>query len=167
MSILIAYTSNAGSTKRYAQWLAQQVGATAVELKGASAETLQAASAVVYGGWVMASTISGLQKFNKLGIVPAAIFAVGLSDPTAEQEQQLRTANNIASDIPLFVLEGSLDYEQLGIMHRTMLKMIRKALSKKPDLNDSEKMMLGKLERTHDSCTPESLQPLVDLLLSK
>ncbi|WP_196808691.1 flavodoxin domain-containing protein [Butyrivibrio sp. AC2005] len=60
MKTLVIYTSQTGFTKRYAQWLADRVGADLIDLKEAQkkgTDYFEAYGAICYGGWAMAEKV--------------------------------------------------------------------------------------------------------------
>ena len=54
----IVYTSNTGSTKRYAELLSQMTGLPAFAL-GDAKDKLSANAGIIYLGWIMASGVKG------------------------------------------------------------------------------------------------------------
>ena len=65
MSGIIIYKSKYGSTKKYAEWLAEATGFDCVELSNFSAKDLGKYDTVVYGGGIYASGIAGISFIKK------------------------------------------------------------------------------------------------------
>lgn len=57
----IVYTSNTGSTKRYAELLSQMIGLPAFAL-GDAKDKLSANAGIIYLGWIMASGVKGYSR---------------------------------------------------------------------------------------------------------
>ena len=60
MKTLIIYTSQTGFTKKYSQWLADEMKADIYDLKDAKkkdAAFFDAYDAIVYAGWIMAGKV--------------------------------------------------------------------------------------------------------------
>lgn len=60
----IVYTSNTGSTKRYAELLSQMIGLPAFAL-GDAKDKLSANAGIIYLGWIMASGVKGYSAAAK------------------------------------------------------------------------------------------------------
>ena len=86
MKTLVVYRSHYGSTRRYAQWLAQALDADAAEERQADARLVQNYECVIFGGGLYAGSIAGAARMVKLyGALQGkrlAMFTVGLSDPS-------------------------------------------------------------------------------------
>ena len=48
-NIVVVYESRYGSTKKYAQWIAKDLGCTLIETKDATVEKLQTFDTIIYG----------------------------------------------------------------------------------------------------------------------
>ena len=61
MKIIIVYSSQTGFTKRYANWLAEELGADVITLADAKkrdSRYFDDADGIIYGGWAMGEMIS-------------------------------------------------------------------------------------------------------------
>ena len=66
MKTLIIYTSQTGFTKKYAQWIADEMGADIFDLKDArkkEKDFFDGYEAIAYGGWAMAGNAVGVKWF--------------------------------------------------------------------------------------------------------
>ena len=139
----IIYTSNTGSTARYAKMLAQELHLPAYSFKEAK-KKVPAGAEIIYLGWIMASGIKGYADAIKRYHV-RAVCAVGMGQ-TGTQKQQVRDKNKIPRNIPLFTLQGNFDVKKLhGIykmMMSIMVKTAGKALADKKDRTPEEDDML-------------------------
>ena len=66
MKTLVVYRSHYGSTRRYAQWLAQALDADAAEERQADARLVQNSECVIFGGGLYAGSIAGAARMAKL-----------------------------------------------------------------------------------------------------
>ena len=66
MKTLVVYRSHYGSTRRYAQWLAQALDADAAEERQADARLVQNYECVIFGGGLYAGSIAGAARMAKL-----------------------------------------------------------------------------------------------------
>ncbi len=88
----IVYTSNTGSTKRYAELLSQMIGLPAFAL-GDAKDKLSANAGIIYLGWIMASGVKGYSAAAKRYKIHA-VCGVGKAlenkaDRTEEEDDML------------------------------------------------------------------------------
>ena len=151
MKTLIIYGSQYGSTKRYAERLAEMTGIEAVDYK--DAKNINDYERIIYFGALYAGGVTGLKK-TVSKIIPnheLVIITVGLANPT-DSENVKSIRNSIKSQIPsefydeskIFHLRGAIDYTQLGLKHKVMMSLLHSKVSKMPEseLNAEAKAML-------------------------
>ncbi len=168
---LIIYGSRYGSTKRYAERLAEMTGTEAVEYK--EAKDLDDYDRIVYLGSLYAGGVTGLkQTVGKMSPQQELIVAtVGLADPTdAANVAHIRLS--IKGQIPahfydesrLFHLRGAIDYTKLNLKYRLMMSLLVKKVAKLPEeqQNAETKAMLDTYGKQVDFVDFSSLQPIVD-----
>ena len=155
----IVYCSNTGSTKRYAEALAQKTGlpCTALDKLG---ETQT--DDVVFLGWVLGGEIQGLKKLRESGAAVKAVAAVGVMAQEAEKVKE----KNCKEDEPFFFLPGAFDMKNLHGIYKLMCGMIVKAIKAKiKDAPGAEgEKVLGFFENGVDLFSEDALQPLADYL---
>ena len=83
----IIYTTNTGSTERYARLLAQKTGLPAYSLAEAKKQVFAGAE-VIYLGWIMAGSVKGYAEVTKRYQV-RAVCAVGMGQ-TGTQTDSVR-----------------------------------------------------------------------------
>ena len=64
--ILVVYKSVTGFTKQYAEWIAEKLNCSAVELKKVSAETMSEYKTIIFGGRFHAGFVDGLKNAKAL-----------------------------------------------------------------------------------------------------
>ncbi len=159
----IVYTTNAGSTKRYAEMLSQIIKLPIFSFAEAK-KKLKKESAVIYLGWVLADNIKNLNKARSLFDVKV-IIAVGLN---YEGKEKLEEKNNINNDTEaFFMIKGAFDREKLkGIYHfmvNTMLKfMLRPNYMSK--LSPEEQKSLKAFANNSDFVSEDNLDEIVNYL---
>ncbi len=133
---IILYQSNYGATKKYADWLAEETGYDVIETKKAKASNVQDYDVIVLGGGVYASGILGLnflkKNTSKLAGKKIAVFAVGASPYDERAIKQIRDLHfkDELTNIPLFYCRGAWDEDKMSFAHRTLCKMLKKAVEK-------------------------------------
>ena len=141
----ILYTSNTGSTERYAKMLGEKTGLPVYKLDGSP---IPEGTEILYLGWVMAGGVKGYQeaakKYRVKGLCGVCMGATG------SQIAEVRKANSVPDDVPVFTLQGGFDISKLHGIYRFMMSVMRKTAGKSlanksertPDEDDMLDMML-------------------------
>ena len=79
MKSIVIYKSSTGFTKQYAERIAEEMGIKAVDINKVSTINIADYESVIFGGWIMAGNISGLDKIKQLKPKKLIVFAVGSS----------------------------------------------------------------------------------------
>lgn len=159
----IIYTTNTGSTERYAKLLSHETGLPAYSLVDAKKKVSSGAE-VIYLGWIMASGIKGYADAAKRYNVCAAC-AVGMGQ-TGTQTDVVRKKNSIPARIPLFTLQGNFDVKKLHGAYRLMMdimvKTAGKGLAGKPDRTPEEDDMLDMMLHGGERVRMENLDHVLN-----
>lgn len=159
----IIYTSNTGSTARYAKMLSQELHLPVYSLEEAK-KIVPAGAEIIYLGWIMASGIKGYVDAIKRYHVHA-VCAVGMGQ-TGTQKQQVRDKNKISRNIPLFTLQGNFDVKKLHgiykIMMSIMVKTAGKALADKKDRTAQEDDMLDMMMNGGERVKVQNLKEIIN-----
>lgn len=87
--ILVTYKSVTGFTEQYAEWIAQELDCTTLELKEVSAKTMSGYGTVIFGGRFHAGLVDGLKKAKEIFTESAAdtliVFATGATLQTSAE----------------------------------------------------------------------------------
>lgn len=168
---LIIYGSRYGSTKRYAERLAEMTGTEAFEYK--EAKDLDDYDRIVYLGSLYAGGVTGLkQTVGKMSPRQELIVStVGLADPT-DASNVAHIRQSIKGQIPahfydesrLFHLRGAIDYTKLNLKYRLMMSLLAKKVAKLPEeqQNAETRAMLETYGKQVDFVDFSLLQPIVD-----
>ena len=139
----IIYTTETGSTERYAKLLAHETGLPVCSLAEAK-KKVPAGAGIIYLGWIMAGGIKGYKEAAKLYKV-RAVCGIGMGQ-TGTQLKEVRDKNAIPQRIPLFTLQGNFDVKKLHgayrFMMNVMVKTAGKGLANKTDRTPEEDDML-------------------------
>ncbi|MBR2384706.1 MAG: hypothetical protein IKA99_03745 [Clostridia bacterium] len=142
---VIVYTSNTGHTAAYSKILGAKIGLPVYALNEA-AKKLQKGTEIIYLGWLFANNIKGYKKATKKYKI-SAICAVGLCD-TGTAVAEVRKANSISEETPLFTMQGGMDKTKLRGINKFMINMLTKGLSSRKERTENDERMLELL--THD-----------------
>ena len=133
--IAVIYKSNYGSTKQYAEWIAEALEASLFEASSIKPAQLMDYDVVIYGGGLYAGGINGAKLVAKSPCKTLILFTVGYADPknTNYSAASLKpfTPEQLAN-LKMFHFRGAMDYEKLGLIHKGMMAAVRKVIQKKP-----------------------------------
>ena len=130
----IIYKSKTGHTKKYAEMLGEKLNMPFYEIKEAE-KKLNKNDEIIYLGWICATRIVGLNKILKKYKVNCC-GAVGAYPKTDENVQNIKNANNMK--IPLFYMQGGIDYTKLNKIYKKLLQTIGKTIQNSSDNVDKE-----------------------------
>ena len=141
---IIIYGSQHGSAKRYAEGLAERTGLKAVDYK--EADSLGLYNRIIYFGAIYAGGVTGLKKT--------------VAKLTHGQELQMYDEKRI------FHLRGAIDYSQLELKYRILMKMMYSQAAKLPEekLTSEFKAVLASYGKKVDYVDLETLRPLTAAL---
>ena len=176
MKTLIIYTSQTGFTKKYAEWIAEKMGADLLDLKEARKKKdafYEPYEAIVYGGWTMAGNLVKskwfLDKAASWKDKRLAVFCVGGSpndNPDVETCLHKILTDEQRKYIRAFYCQGGFNYEKMNGASRLAMKMFVGALKKKKDATEEEKIMAEMISSSYDISDICYIEPLVEYLES-
>lgn len=173
MNSLIIYGSQYGSTRRYAEHLAEMTGMAAVDYR--EAKGIDRYDGIVYLGALYAGGVMGLKKtVEKLAPGQKLVMVtVGLADP-ANEANITSIRRSIKTQVPTqfydesrcFHLRGAIDYRRLGLKHRVMMSMLHAKVAKMPQesLNPEAQAMLDTYGKQVDFVDFSTLEPIIRIL---
>ena len=173
MNSIIIYGSRYGSTKRYAECLAEITGLKAVFFK--DVKSVAGYDRIVYLGALCAGGVMGLKK-TVCGLSANQelfVATVGLADPTdAENVNHIRGC--LKKQVPashydeckFFHLRGAIDYTRLGLKHRIMMKLLYSKVTKIPEAerNAEVRALIATYGKQVDFVNFDTLEPIVKAL---
>ena len=170
MKTIVVYRSKYGSTKQYAEWIAEELGCEAADAKNIKANDLLPYDAVIFGGGLYSENIDGIslisKNFDLLKDKKIIVFTVGLTDPGHERYYNSVADRNLSDEmresIKLFNLPGKMIMEELSFPHRKALGMLKMVLSKKSNLSDDGKLLLELCDKSNDFMDREAIKPILD-----
>lgn len=123
MKTAVIFSSETGFTKKYAQWIADELNCDIFEFGSDTAQKFNDYERIIYGGSIAASHIAKLNKINPLKNKSTIIFAVGLTEMGDKYKGTLIQKNKL-NDTPFFYLRGGVNYNKLGFVKKSLLKKI-------------------------------------------
>lgn len=174
-NIVVIYKSKYGATKQYAEWIAKEVGCDLLDGSKLDLNTILPYHTIIYGGGLYASGINGIslitKNFKKLNEKNLIVFTVGLADPNNKEQFQPILHKNFKDDmlekISVFHFRGSIDYKKLGIIHQSMMSMLKTFTRRKGEnLTDEDRQMLETYGKKVDFTDILSIKPVITFIKS-
>jgi len=170
----VIYSSKYGHTKKYAEWIAQDLSADIFDLKSFDKKLLSNYETLVFGSGLYAGRIAfadilakNIEQIKDKKIV---LFTVGTGDVSNEKNTDYvkkqffaKFPEEFMKNTKLFCLRGGVDYENLSFIHRKMMDMVHFVLSKKKpeELKFEDKEFLDVFGKKVDFTDKNSILPLV------
>ena len=141
MKAVIIYYSKTGFTRRYAQWLAEDLNCPAVPYQRRGSVALGDYDTVILMGSLWAGRLLGLDWLKKRlpaltgkRLAALAVGAAPMDDP--ELPGNMASLFGPVPQVTGFYAQGGINYEHMGAVDRAMMAMLRAALQKQPDMAD-------------------------------
>ena len=159
----IIYTTNTGSTERYAKLLSHETGLPAYSLTEAKKKVFAGAE-IIYLGWMMAGSVKGYAAAAGRYRI-RAVCGVGMGQ-TGTQTDSVRKKASIPAGIPVFTLQGNFEVKKLHGIYRPMMEILvktaGKSLAKKNDRTPEEEDMLDMMLHGGERVKAENLSAVLD-----
>ena len=171
-SIAVVYKSKYGSTKQYAEWIAEELNAILFEAASMKPSQLLDFDIVIYGGGLYASGINGVKLVTKNPCKSLVVFTVGAADPNTTDYSEILSKNfsqEFLSKIKVFHLHGGIDYTRLSSVHKVMMAMVKRTrVDSKPQehRSDEDRIFLETYGKKFDYKNKATIKPLVDYVHS-
>ena len=170
-NIAIIYKSKYGSTKKYAEWIAQETKADLFDSSKIDIQKLMDYDTIVYGGGIYANGIAGIsaitKNYEKLKDKRIMVFTVGIAS-TDDKKAFLpiiekNFSKEMRENIEFFHFRGEIDYKNLGIIHKSMLTMLKAKSSKDGEkkISDEDIEILVVNKGKLDFKDKNSIEPLL------
>ncbi|MCL2791512.1 MAG: flavodoxin domain-containing protein [Spirochaetaceae bacterium] len=171
---IVLYRSKYGATKKYADWLAEELSCDVLDTKQADISKVGQYDIVILGGGIYAGGIAGLSFIKKhykaLKDKKIIIFAVGAVAPGAEkniEEIKARHLKNDLANIPFFYFRGAWNEEVMTWIDRKLCTMLQKSLVKKDPTKREpwESAFVQSIGLKLDWTNKESLKPIIEMAM--
>ena len=169
--VAVIYKTIYGTTKRYAEWIAEELNASLFEASKIKAKQLTSYDVVVYGGGLYASGITGARLVANNPCNSLVVFTVGAATPENTDYTDILKKNftkELLSKIKVFHFHGGIDYTKLNLVHKAMMALVKKSVDKKPsgerEADDPE--FLATYGKRFDYTDKSKIAPLVEYVRS-
>lgn len=175
MKYIVTYSSKYGSTKKYAQWIAEELNCQIIEATKVKKSDLIDNDVIIHGGGLYAGGLSKIsvitKNWKKISNKKIVLFSCGLADPTNNENItsiEKGIARNLSPEmqekIKQFHLRGGIDYSQLNFIHTMMMNMLKKMLLRNgyEKLRQEDKEFLDTFGKQVDFTDKSTIKPLID-----
>ncbi|WP_080798080.1 flavodoxin domain-containing protein [Arabiibacter massiliensis] len=163
---VVVYASQTGFTKRYAKWIAEELGCEAVPVERADAGKHDV---VVFGGWFHAGGLVGKKWLARARAehpeTRFVAFAVGATPPEWADMVDEAMARELPSPefdgVERFYLRGGFAYERLSLPNKLAMKLFFKMQEKQAADDPRAAEMLSGMRGGFDATDRAAIEPVV------
>ncbi len=171
MSTIVIYKTKYGATKKYAEWISEELGCDMVDAKDIKIDDILKYDTIIYGGGLYAEIINGVhmltKNMDKLKDKKIAVFTTGLTPTNCrDYYDKMVIEKNFKDGVPenvkLFNYVGKMLVSELSLVHRTALKTLKKLMQGKENPTDMEKLLVELCDTDGDFCDRDAIGELVE-----
>lgn len=170
ISTIVIYKSKYGSTKQYAEWIADELNCKVTDAKGIKVSDILEYDTIIYGGGLYAEIISGVtlltKNIDKLKDKKLIVFTTGITPIECRDyydklviEKNFSTTNK--SDFKIYNFPGKMILSELSLVHRTAIKTLKKIMSDKDNPTEMEKLLIELCDADGDFSDKTLIKELV------
>ena len=170
MNSIVVYKSKYGSTKAYAEWIAEELKCVTVDAKNVKIDDLLKYDAIVYGGGLYAEVIAGAslitKNLDKLEGKKIAIYSTGITplDCRDYYDKLVMEKNfkpHMLDKIKVFNFLGKMIVDELSLVHKTAIKSLKKLMKGKENPTEMEKLLIELCDCDGDYTDKNSINELI------
>ncbi|MFA7637023.1 MAG: flavodoxin domain-containing protein [Monoglobales bacterium] len=171
MNTIVIYKSKYGSTKCYAEWIAEELSCEAVDAKKVKADDLLKYDTIIYGGGLYAEMIAGItlitKNFEKIKDKNIIVFSTGITPLSyTEYYNDLMLNKNfrpyMLEKIKVFNFMGKMIVDELSPVHKLAIKSLQKLMAKKENPTEMEKLLVDLCDADGDFTDRTAIKDLVE-----
>ena len=154
--IIVLYRSKTGFSKRYAEWIAEDLGCESRPIKSVKLDDLKDYKLIIFGAGVYAGMISGLGKIkNWMEKSPQKtwiVFATGATPHEEGHEEMLLKTNfrkGESRPAHFYYFLSGINYETMGFFNRVLMKLFSGMAAKKKGTTQTAKQISVDLANRH------------------
>ena len=171
MNALVIYSSKAGFTKKYAEWIAVELAADLLDISQVKGpEIFESYDTVIFGGGMHIGKVNDVKfikkNLDKLAGKKVIVFGVGIAKATHGRYEEYEDKNFNGKQrgvLKFFYFQGGLNIEKLPKRDKLMMNMMTKMMGKKdPEtLNEEERNLLDACKTPVDYTDVKAIEPLI------
>ncbi len=165
MQTIVVYKSISGFTKKYAEWIADELNADIFKLSQTNKNILEKYDTIIYGGGLHAVGIAGLKKMKKMlqeiKNKKLLVFATGASPRKKGLIDKIKKDNLNNENIELFYFRGGFDFGKLSLGYKILMFIFVNILKLKPKKTEDDIGMISAYEKPVDFTKKEYINDLI------
>jgi menaquinone-dependent protoporphyrinogen IX oxidase len=167
---IVIYQSKSGFTKKYAEWIAEEIHADLFELKTVSLEMLKNYDVVVYGGGLYVGGINGItflkRNLASLKDKKIAVYATGATpfrQETIDEVYHKNFSKEEQQQIKFFYMRGGFNFKALNVTDKLLMTLLKLKIRMKPENKRvaDEKGMLAAYSKDVDFTRRKNIDSLI------
>lgn len=168
---IVLYKSISGFTKKYAEWIAQELNADLFPLADVDPIIFNNYDQIIFGGSIHMVGILGIDIIKKnldntsLKNKKIIVFATGASPYTDDVQQEVVNKNFTDHEkklIKFYYFRGGFDFSKLDYYNKFLMTLLKWKLMFIKNKTAEERGMLDAYKRPFDSTKKENLKGLLD-----
>ena len=170
MKNIVIYKSKTGFTKKYAEWIAEDLSADIFDVSKVTMSILTSYDTIIYGGSLYAGGIIGIklitENINKLKDKKVVVFATGASPLREDVINEVRNKNftkEQQEDIKFFYLRGGFNYSKLNPFDKFLMILLKWKIKtkKEEELTNDEIGMLTAYDKPVDFTMKKNVERII------
>jgi len=170
MQAAVIYKSKTGFTKKYAEWIAEELQADLFSADEMTVKRMEEYDTIIYGGSLYAVGIKGVglitKNIERLKGKKIVVFATGASPVREEVIEEVKNKNFTPEQqkiVQFFYLRGGFDYKKLGFFDKFLMTLLKWKMQnkKKEELSDDEIGMLAVYDKTVDYTEKKKIEKIL------
>jgi menaquinone-dependent protoporphyrinogen IX oxidase len=172
---IIIYSSPYGTTKKYAEWIAEELNGDIYSINNFKQNILNSYDTIIIGSGLYAGKIKGIKiitrNYEILKNKKLIIFTCGLADYSKTEHINViynrlknELSEKIIENIKIFYLRGGIDYKKLTLKHKIMMWVMKKVILKNgiDKLNEEDKEFIETYGKEIYFLNKNSINELLD-----
>ena len=170
MRTVVIYKSKTGFTKKYAQWIAEELSADIFDISKVTINMVTAYDIIIYGGSLYAVGINGVglitKNIDKLKDKKIVVFATGASPQRDSVISEVKGKNFTLDQqkyIKFFYLRGGFNYSKLNTFDKFLMTLLKWKIKnkKKEELTTDEIGMLAVYDKPVDFTRKKNIDEII------
>lgn len=168
MKTVVIYKSKTGFTKKYAEWIAEELSADIFNVTEITIDTLKEYDTVIYGAGLYVVGINGVKfitkNLDKLKNKKIAVFATGVSPSRSSDIEKVKDSNFTLEQqkyIKFFYLRGGFNYNNLTVIDKVLMTFLKWKIKSKKELTPDEKGMLAVYNKPVDYTIKKNIDEIL------
>lgn len=171
MKTIVVYKSKYGSTKTYAEWIAEELSCEYRDAKNIKIDDLLTYDTIIYGGGLYAEVIAGVtlltKNIEKLIGKKLVVYTTGITPLDCREYYdklvlEKNFKNGIDKEFKVYNFMGKMILSELSLVHRTALKTLKKIMSDKQNPTEMEKLLIELCDADGDFTDKGAVKELID-----